>query len=203
MGADLGGHKVLIAIAVWLGLALTASLKDVFQHVDAALFFATGAIPMAAFGGAYFGSARFRRWTASLSLRGVTLVEAGRVIGGSGFAVAAYQRLMEPHFAIFTAASDILIGATAVIAANVLLDRAPRLFALWHVAGLLGLFGAVLLGILTSPRIMGVEHGVTSQGITSFPFSLVPTFFGPLTQLAHWIALAHGPARPDHTHIGS
>jgi hypothetical protein len=61
---------------------------------------------------------------------------------------------------------------------------------------------AAALAILTSPTPFGLLAGeVTSQPITRFPMSLVPTFVGPLVLNGHLSALIAASAE-RRTHEG-
>ena len=59
-----------------------------------------------------------------------------------------------------------------------------------HVLGILGLIVSGGLAILTSPTPLGVlAASVTSQAMSDFPLSLVPTFLGPVVLILHLTAL--------------
>jgi hypothetical protein len=72
-------------------------------------------------------------------------------------------------------------------------NRSPRLraaFIAWNVNGLIDLLSAITLGILYSPSSFGVLRiGVSTELMTTFPVSLIPTFFLPLFILLHVLSL--------------
>jgi hypothetical protein len=70
--------------------------------------------------------------------------------------------------------------------------RPTRGFFLWHIAGLASLAISNVLVVLTASPQSG---GVTSQGMASFPMSIVPTWIGPMVLMFHLLALYEGIAR--------
>lgn len=120
------------------------------------------------------------------------MLQASRITGFIFF--IAYLRGDLPGiFAITTGASDMTIGATALVVSRLVSKNVvPRgRFPLWHLLGIAALMIDGGLGVLTSPTPLGVlATGVTSQAMSDFPLSLVPTFLGPVVLILHLAALA-------------
>ena len=179
-------------LACWGTATLGLSLSGYFERFDAAALMIAGLLPTPAYFLALLSSEHFRRFVNSLDVRRVTILEAGRILGGTAFGLAAWMHWMSMPFAAFTAVSDIVVGVSAFWAVRRLWKRHPRAFALWHIAGASCLLGAGVLGSLTSPAVQAIGGPVTSQAVSGFPYSLVPIFLGPMMYMCHWIPLTHG-----------
>jgi hypothetical protein len=181
-----------------LALSLWASISGWLAQFDSAIVMSLGVIvPCGGYVLAFRLSSSFRRFVYGLDLRAVTLLQAGRIIGGAAFAISAWQGGMSIPFAVVTSATDLTIGVSAFFAAFVLLKRYPRLFHTWHLVGLLELWASVSLSILSSPGVHLIGAPLTSQAMTWLPFSLVATFLGPVVQILHLIALSASRKRPS------
>lgn len=186
-------------VSLWFLIAFGLSVTGWFERFSAAGLFGVGALVSATgFAVLHWRSHRFRGFLRARSLRRLTRGQALRFFGTLAL-IKAYQHVLPAIFAVPTGLIDILFAATSFFVAARLVSAkghpAPGFFA-WHVAGLGGLAISVVLAVLTSSDRFGlVEAGVTSQPMTQFPMSLVPTFIGPFVLILHLLALG---ARPQH-----
>lgn len=167
-----------VIAGVWFASAFVLSVTGVFERVSPAVLLLGG---LAGTVGGYLTLMRwsdaFRHLAGRISLRGATLVEAGRIVGGSYI-------LLDPKlpdaFALLTGWSDVVVGVSAPLAARWLVTSGgePKAgFALWHAHGLAWIVVSVVSGAWTS------------AAMNVFPLSLIPTFLGPMVILAHLVAL--------------
>jgi hypothetical protein len=87
---------------------------------------------------------------------------------------------------------DIIIGVTAPFLAWAIARRiaGKQLILVWNAFGLLDLFAAIILGVLSSNGPLGIlAHGATTQIMGTFPLSIVPTFGVPLFIIIHLITI--------------
>jgi len=121
------------------------------------------------------------------------------MLGSIAFFAAYAQGVLPARFALTTAVTDLAFGLTALFVGWKLVSKEglPRRgFSHWHLVGMVALLVSSTIGILTSPTPLGIlTPGVNSQAVTWFPLSLVPTFFGPVTMIAHVMALQIARAR--------
>jgi hypothetical protein len=144
----------------------------------------------------WFGSARLRRFIASLDVRALTFTQIGRILGGSFLIVYAVGSL-PGTFALPAGWGDVFIGLTAPLLAWLLVTKTRlglSVLVLWNVLGLLDLIMAIGLGILTSQSTLGILSGtmasLTTIVVTTTPLSLIPTFLVPFYFILHLITLA-------------
>jgi hypothetical protein len=108
----------------------------------------------------------------------------------------AWQHVLPALFAIPTGLMDVAVaGSSFYVAAHFAPSRGrpPRVFFVWHSMGLATLMAAILLAFLTASARFGlVSDGITSQTMTLFPMSLVPTFIGPMVWILHLLAICDG-----------
>jgi hypothetical protein len=176
---------------VWFALALLGSWRGIFRKTSPAKLLLAGCvIPASIYFAALRYSVRFRRFVLRQDLRRVTLLQVSR-LGGVIFFIAYERGALPGVFAIPTGITDMVIGATAPLVASRVRGRRPgRAFYLWHVTGLIWMTSASTLGMLTSPGVKKIASANdTSREMTRFPFSLVPTFLGPMTLILHLVAL--------------
>lgn len=132
-------------------------------------------------------SASFREFTMSLSPRVLTLVQTLR-IEGFAFLVLAFYSILPRTFALSAGWGDIVIGATASLAAWKLATPNRRgSFIVWQILGIADLVNAVLMGTLAG--IIN-PHGISTGAMTVLPLSLIPTFAVPLFLILHVICIA-------------
>ena len=184
----------IVFLCVWFVAAVGASASGLLDNIPSPILLVAGfVIPLAGFSGAYFYSDEFRRFVLAQDLRQLTFLQASRITGFIFF--VEYMRGNLPAaFAIPTGLSDVTIGSTALIAVSRLVSRdgvPKRGFILWHRFGVFALLVSGGTGILTSPTPLGIfASDVTSQAMSRFPLSLVPTFLGPVVLILHLMALA-------------
>lgn len=178
-------HREMIAIVclfVWLAIALGSSLFGLLGHFQSATLLAWGlALPGATYACTCWASQPFRRWVLKLALRLLTLGEAPRLLGGSFLLWKYWQGALPAAFALPTGISDIVVGATAIPVAFLLLSPLGRPkpgFLSWQILGFTWLIISSSSGIITSPT-----------GLRLFPMNLVPVFLGPVMILLHLAAI--------------
>jgi len=180
-------------VAAWFLLAFTLSATGWFRQFSAATLFGIGAAASASgFAILHWLSETFRGFTRARGLKRLTLAQTFRFFGILAL-IKTYQHVLPALFAVPTGAFDVAMAATSFVVAARLVSptgRPRKGFVAWHILGLMGLGMSVVLAILTSSTRFGlVEDGITSQPMTWFPMSLVPTFIGPFVLVCHLLAL--------------
>ena len=94
-------------------------------------------------------------------------------------------------WAVPAGVGDVAIGATAFwVACGLAAPGGTRRAVLFNWLGLLDLFVAVVLGVITSPGVGQLVHTTpTMELVTHFPLVLVPTFLVPLAVMVHLVSL--------------
>jgi hypothetical protein len=190
------GQPITIArilSVLWFLAAFTLSRAGWFEQFSSAALFGIGAIiSTSGFAIMFWLSQTFRNYTRARGLKELTVLQVFRFFGILAL-VKAYQGVLPPLFALPTGLGDIVIASTALFVATRLVSargHAGRGFYEWHIAGLAHLLVSAALAILTSPTPFGLLAGeITSQPMTQFPMSIVPTFIGPFVLVAHLSAL--------------
>jgi len=183
-------------VAICFLISFTLSITGWFERFSSATLFGFGAIFSASgFTVLHRLSQRFREYTRARGLKRLTRVQLLRLFGVLAL-IKSKQDILPDLFAIPTGIMDIVIAIGSLYVASRLVsssgDPRPGFFA-WHVAGLATLAISTVLAILTSSTRFGfVKDGITSQPLTWFPMSLVPTFIGPLVLVCHLLALVAG-----------
>jgi hypothetical protein len=182
--------RLLILASCLLSVSLSASGWFEQFPVDALFAFGTFAIA-SGYLILHWLSERFRLFARARNLKRLTQSQALRFFGTLAL-VKAYQHTLPVAFAVPTGIADLIIVTGSLIIARALPDTGPvpKAFVVWHCAGLATLAMSAILAILTSsPRFGLIDGGVTSQAMTSFPVSIVPTFIGPMVTIFHLLAL--------------
>jgi hypothetical protein len=186
----------LTIIAGWFAFAFIASALHVFQKTSNrfGVAVALAAVsPIVAFGVWYAISPKFRQFVLSLNPRLLTLAQSWRLIGFT-FVLLQARELLPAVFALPAGYGDMLIGASATLAAWKLADPSRRLgFMIWQILGITDLVTAVGLG--TTSRLISPE-GISMGAMTALPLSLVPTFLVPLFFILHLICIAQARRWP-------
>lgn len=168
-----------VVILVWFVVAFFLSFLGWLNDIPSAALFLGGlVVPVGGYAVLYLTTRRFRSFVLSRRLRSLTLIQAVRIVGGTACFWSYSQGLFPASFAYVTGVTDLMWGATSLIAASVLVsdsDTPKKGFVGWHLAGFLALVASSLTGALTSP--MG-----------PFPFSFIPTFLGPIVLVSHLMA---------------
>jgi hypothetical protein len=139
----------------------------------------------------YFISARFRAYVNSISLQLITAAHLWRFVG-IGFIIAYYLGKLPPQFGIPEGVGDIIAAVFALPLTRALYRGRPvrKAFIAWNVYGLVDLVSAITVGVLYSQGSFGIlRSGVSTAMMTTFPISLIPTFFVPFFILLHVLAL--------------
>jgi hypothetical protein len=123
-------------------------------------------------------------------------------IGGVFFLVAWMAGTLPAAFALPAGLGDILVGASAPLVAAAVAARRPGHRALaigWNLLGLADLVNALFQGVAHSPSTFGFLAGnVTTDAVTHYPLSLIPTFGVPLGLMLHAAALRRLFSPPRH-----
>jgi hypothetical protein len=185
---------VLVLIAAWFTFALTAGAAHVFgnnaNRIGVSVALAAG-IPILLFGAWYTISANFRRFVLSLNPQLLTLAQSWRLLGFTFVLLEAHE-VLPAVFALPAGYGDMIIGATATVAAWKLANPSWRSgFILWQALGILDLLLAVGLG--TTAGLID-PNGISMQPMTALPLSLIPTFLVPLFFIFHLICIAQAKA---------
>jgi len=182
--------RLLILASCLLSVGLSAS--GWFEQFPVGALFAFGTFAIASgYLILHWLSKRFRLFVQAGNLKHLTQSQAFRFFGTLAL-VKAWQHTLPFAFAVPTGIADLIIAIGSFFIARIVPDRGPvpKAFFIWHFVGLATLGMSATLAILTSsPRFGLVEDGVTSQAMTSFPVSIVPTFIGPMVTIFHLLAL--------------
>jgi hypothetical protein len=139
----------------------------------------------------------FRR----LDLSSLIALQTYRV-GGVFFIVAWMAGALPAAFALPAGIGDIAIGVAAPFVAAAVTARRPGHRALaitWNILGLVDLIDALFLGVTNSASSLGVFAGsLTTDAVTRYPLSLIPTFFVPLALMLHATAVYRLTSSPRH-----
>jgi hypothetical protein len=158
-----------------------------------------------AFAVAWRRSITFRNRIMAIDLGPVTLLQTGRILGLSMLVLYSRGQL-NGAFALWGGGIDVLIGATAITFAYIVLAHRPfprRLFVGWNLLGILDFTVAWPMLFLFSNTSVGVLGG-SGPGVEAFfrfPESFIPMFGVPFMACLHLIALVqlHGGRTPNRT----
>lgn len=193
-------------LAAWLFFTLTASALHLFVNAPnkpPAAFGLAVLTPVVIFLLWFASSKGFRQFVLSLSPRALTLVQSVR-IAGIVFLVLATYKILPAYFALSAGWGDIIIGATAPVAALWLADPEHRKgFIFWQLLGIADLVNALALGTLSG---LIDPHGISTAAMTVLPMSYIPTFAVPMFLILHFISIAQARRWPvthfAETHTG-
>jgi hypothetical protein len=186
------GQLAAAVVLAWFVLTLVGSLAGVFNSEPRPpiLLGLAAVVPVALFALVYLESSGFRQFVSSLDLRWLTLAQTWRILG-IVFVLDYSRGLLPGVFALPAGWGDFAIGITAPLLAW--LWKAPypkKTFVVWNVLGIADLVVAVTLGILASRTPVGLLAGnVSTQLMSVFPLSMIPTFFVPLFVILHLMSL--------------
>lgn len=187
---------VLAVVAVWFLAAFIGGVMNIFYQpgvppLTVGLFLL---VPIGGFTLAYAVSPRMWYALDRIPLWLITIAHVWRFVG-LGFVVGALIHLLPPQFGFPEGLGDFVTALFCLPLALAIRkgSHAPRLrvaFIAWNVFGLIDLLSAISMGILYSPSSFGVlRTDISSALMTTFPVSLIPTFFLPLFILLHMLAL--------------
>lgn len=138
--------------------------------------------------------AKFRQFVLSLNPQVLTLAQMWRLVGFT-FVLLEARDALPAVFALPAGYGDMLIGATATLAAWKLADPSRRSsFILWQYLGITDLVLAVSLG--TTAQLIS-PNGASMRAMTVLPLSLIPTFLVPLFVILHVICIAQARRWPE------
>ena len=186
-------------LAAWLAFALSSSALHLYVNAPNTPPIAFGLAvltPIVLFLVWFAFSPGFRHFLLSLSPRTLTLVQSIRIVG-IVFLVLASYKILPAYFALSAGWGDIIVGATAPLAAVWLANPAHRRgFIFWQLLGI-----ADLVNALTLAALAGVidPHGIPVAPMTVLPMSYIPTFAVPVFLILHFICIAQArrwPATP-------
>jgi hypothetical protein len=177
-------------VAAWFIFALSASALHLFKTDPDVPPLAMGLavlIPLVVFLLWFATSAGFREFALSLNPGVLTFVQSWR-IAGVAFLALYTVGLLPGVFALPAGWGDIVIGATAPLAALKLTNfNRQRGFIFWQILGIFDLVTAVAVG--TTARWISPNEVGTGL-MTVLPLSLIPTFAVPLLTMLHIICIA-------------
>jgi hypothetical protein len=192
-------------LAAWLALALSSSALHFYVQAPNTPPIAFGLAvltPIVLFLVWFRSSPGFRQFLLSLSPRTLTQVQSIR-IAGIVFLVLASYKILPAYFALSAGWGDIVIGATAPLAALWLANPTHRGgFIFWQFLGIADLVNALALGTLAA---VIDQRGIPTAPMTVLPMSYIPTFAVPVFLILHIICLAQArlwqatplPQRPN------
>ena len=185
-------RPVAAGIAAWLAVVGLATLAG--PSVPAPLLAASVLAPLAAFGMLWVRSRALRAWALGLDLRPLTWVHVWRLVAGAGLLLLYGEGRLPWRLGLAHGLLALVLAVTTPLvarwAAAATIGRLAALFA-WHGAGAVSL---VALAI-TALRLAG-QGDERVAVLTTFPWSLLPSFVGPAAFLTHAVALAIVWERP-------
>ena len=188
-------------IGAWFAVSLGASafhlLKTAPGRPPLPLLLAVLS-PIVVFSIWYFRSKAFREFVLSLNPRTLTVVQTFRLVGFVFLVLYTYG-ILPGTLALPAGWGDILVGATAYLAASRLIPHYRRGFIAWQLLGVSDLVLAVGMGAASG---LLNRDGITNAPMTVLPLSLIPGFLVPLFLILHIICIAQArrwPAeQPQH-----
>ena len=183
-------------LVAWLVFALVSSAVHLYVNAPNMPPIALGlavVTPIVLFLVGFASSPGFRQFILSLSPRAVTLVQSMR-IAGFVFLVLGSYKILPAYFALSAGWGDIIIGATAPIAALWLANPAHRKgFIFWQLLGIADLVNALTLGTLSG---FIDPHGISTAPMAVLPMSYITTFAVPVFLILHIISIAQARRWP-------
>jgi len=180
-------------VAAWFVFSLAASAMGLFNTATnrppIALMLSV-LVPIGSFYFWYAGSDSFREFILSLSPEKLTVVQTWRIAGITFLALYTYH-LLPGIFALPAGWGDILIGATAPLAAYKLANPGHRkTFIAWQLLGITDLVLAIASGALSRSIVPESGSAITTAPMALLPLSVIPTFGVPLFLILHIICIA-------------
>jgi len=183
-------------LVAWLAFALSSSALHLYVNVPNTPPIALGlavALPVALFLIWFASSPGFRQFVLSLSPRALTLVQSVRIAGIVFLALGTYK-ILPAYFALSAGWGDIIIGATAPLAALWLANTSHRKgFIFWQLLGIADLVNALTLGTLAG---FIDPHGISTAPMAVLPMSYITTFAVPVFLILHIICIAQARRWP-------
>lgn len=203
----------IAAIVAWFVAGFVAGLLDRVNQPGSppTVLLDFIAVPIVVFVGAYATSASFRAFADGLPLTLLVGSHLWRFVG-VGFVIGWLRGALPGGFGVPAGFGDIITAVGALVLLPMLRrGETPRgLLLAWNTWGLLDLVTALVMGVLYSESTLGVLSAgtPTTRAMTTFPVSLIPTFFVPLFLLLHALTfkriadlarpVGHDVIRPAH-----
>jgi len=185
-----------VLIAAWFVAVLIASAFHLFSTPPGQPPLPLGLavlVPIAGFWLWFRSSEPFREFVLALDPRILTIVQSWRIVGFVFLVLYTYG-ILPGQFALPAGWGDIVIGATAPLAALALADPKHRSsFIFWHVLGILDLVLAIFLGAAES---FIHSQATPTSPMTALPLSIIPTFLVPVLLILHLICIAQARRWP-------
>ena len=187
---DVARRLTIFAVGAWFMAALVAGALGVVNQPGRPPLALAGflGVPIAGFVLAYLASPSLRAFTETIPLSLLVGSHLWRFVG-LGFVVGWLAGALPAGFGIPEGFGDIIAAAGALILLpGARKDAVHRGWLLaWNIFGSLDLVSAITMGVLFSDGPAGFLHTATSSTalMTTFPVSLIPTFFVPLFMLVH------------------
>jgi hypothetical protein len=179
--------RVLLALLVWLGLAVLAGAAGLLAAIGPPF----PQLVLAALTIVLLAACRWlpalRAWALAVDIRALVLFHATRFVGL--YFLVLYARGELPRaFAVPYGWGDILVAATALILAAGSPRRGPGgwwAYLVWNAVGL----ADILLVVATAARL-GLTVPGAMRALTILPLSLLPTFVVPIIIATHVVIFA-------------
>lgn len=173
------------ALLVWLALAVAVGLSGVYRGVPAPVVGATNLGLVTLCGLALGFSKPVRAWALRVPLRGTILFHLVRFVGVA-FLVLYARGVIPGAFALGAGWGDIAVAVLAIPVAvwAVPVTTRARWWTLlaWNAFGL-----ADILLVLGNGFRLGLADYANMAWITTFPWTLLPTFIVPLVIVTHGV----------------
>lgn len=172
-----------ILLGIWFSIALAISASGFFYGVAAPVLGAINGLLITLTLITIYFVQPIRSWVMNLDLRRLILYHTVRFVG-IAFLVFHAQGVIPSEFAIVAGWGDIAVAVTAIAVAVVFLPIVTPVR--WTMVLLWNLFGLVdILFVLKTGIGLGIQNPEQMMWITTFPFSLLPTFIVPLIIVTH------------------
>ena len=185
-------RPVAAGIAAWLAVVGLATLAG--PYAPAPILAVPVLAPLVAFGMLWGRSRALRAWALGLDLRPLTWLHVWRLVAGAGLLFLYREGRLPWRLGLAHGLLALVLAVTTPLVARwagaATIGRLAALFA-WHGAGAVSL---VALAI-TALRLAG-QGDERVAVLTTFPWSLLPSFVGPAAFLTHAVALAIVWERP-------
>lgn len=187
--------RVLVATAIWLGLAIAAGglglLEGLRPPLPQAILVALTLALLAGFR----WSGPFRGWALAVDIRALVLIHVTRFVGI--YFLALHRRGELPWaFAVPGGWGDIVVATGAILVAGLAPRRGRAGRAAYRAWNLIGL-ADILLVVATAGRL-GLADPTSMRALSVLPLSLLPTFLVPIIIASHAaIAARLGWSRGD------
>jgi hypothetical protein len=197
------------ALTIWFAAAFFAGLRGWVNQPGQPPLVLLGffVVPIVALIAAYVESPTFRAFANQISLTVLVGAHVWRFVGVF-FLTGALSGALAKGFGYPAGIGDIVAALWALLLIPMLRKgtASPHHVLAWNVFGLLDLLAAISTGLLYSNSSLGVlvRGGVTTERMSTFPVSLIPTFFVPLFILVHLLIfkrLAHASDLGPHGQV--